>query len=158
MLNDLFSEFDKLAELHGLEKIKTIGDAYMVAGGLPNPKPDHVDATAKMGLAMLDVVRRHSAIGRPDFAIRIGMDTGSVIAGVIGRHKFIYDLWGDTVNTASRMESHGVAGAIQVTKRVRDQLKGSYRFRSRGVIEVKGKERMEAFILLPPKINKPTPA
>jgi class 3 adenylate cyclase len=107
-LNELFSVFDQLAQRHGLEKIKTIGDAYMVAGGLPDPRPDHAEAAADMALAMREeVARRRDPSGRP-LQVRIGIDTGPVVAGVIGTSKFSYDLWGDTVNTASRMESHGV--------------------------------------------------
>jgi class 3 adenylate cyclase len=110
VLNELFSAFDELAQRHGLEKIKTIGDAYMVAGGLPNPQPDHAEAIAEMALAIRDeVARRTDPSGQP-LQVRIGIDTGPVEAGVIGTSKFSYDLWGDTVNTASRMESHGVPG------------------------------------------------
>jgi class 3 adenylate cyclase len=147
-LNELFSAFDQLAQQQGLEKIKTIGDAYMVAGGLPDPRPDHAEAVAEMALAMLEqVARRSDPSGRP-LAVRIGIDTGPVVAGVIGRSKFIYDLWGDTVNTASRMESHGVPGAIQVSARTRQRLKGSYRFERRGPIQVKGKAEMVTYLLL----------
>jgi class 3 adenylate cyclase len=113
LLDAVFSDFDDLAERYGLEKIKTIGDAYMVASGIPTPRPDHVQAVADMALAMRDVASSH----REGLGLRIGIDTGPVVAGVIGRRKFIYDLWGDTVNTASRMESHGVPGEIQVTER-----------------------------------------
>ena len=111
MLNDLFSALDQLAERHGLEKIKTIGDAYMVVGGLPEPRPDHAEAVAEMALDMREEVARHLDPGGGPLAVRIGIDTGPVVAGVIGPRKFSYDLWGDTVNTASRMESHGVPGA-----------------------------------------------
>jgi adenylate cyclase len=121
-LNELFSAFDRLAQRHGLEKIKTIGDAYMVAGGLPNPRPDHAQAVAEMALAMQEeVAGRADPSGQP-LQVRIGIDTGPVEAGVIGTSKFSYDLWGDTVNTASRMESHGVAGCIQVTARTYQRL------------------------------------
>jgi class 3 adenylate cyclase len=122
VLNGLFSVFDQLAKQRGLEKIKTIGDAYMVVGGLPDPRPDHAVAVANMALAMREeVAGRFDPSGRP-LAVRIGIDTGPVVAGVIGTSKFSYDLWGDTVNTASRMESHGLAGCIQVTARTYERL------------------------------------
>jgi class 3 adenylate cyclase len=147
-LDELFSVFDQLAERQGLEKIKTIGDAYMVAGGLPDPRPDHAQAVAEIALAMRDeVARRADPSGRP-LAVRIGIDTGPVVAGVIGRSKFIYDLWGDTVNTASRMESHGLAGCIQVTDRTYRRLRDRYRFERRGPIAVKGKGEMVTWLLL----------
>ena len=139
ILDDLFSALDDLAERHGLEKIKTIGDAYMAVGGLPEPRPDHAEAVAEMALAMREEVARHLDPGGRPLAVRIGIDTGPVVAGVIGRRKFSYDLWGDTVNTASRMESHGVAGCIQVTDRAYRRLRDSYRFERRGPIQVKGK-------------------
>src|SRR5215217_897030 len=142
LLDELFSGFDQLAQRHGLEKIKTIGDAYMVVGGLPDPRPDHAVAVANMALAMREeVAGRFDPSGRP-LAVRIGIDTGPVVAGVIGTSKFSYDLWGDTVNTASRMESHGLAGCIQVTARTYERLKHRYRFERRGPIHVKGKEEM----------------
>jgi adenylate cyclase len=143
LLDAIFSDFDMLAERHGLEKIKTIGDAYMIAGGIPTPRPDHVSAVAEMGLSMLDVAANH----RKGLGLRIGIDTGPVVAGVIGRRKFIYDLWGDTVNTASRMESHGVLGQIQVTERVADALDGAYVLEPRGTIEIKGKGLMPTWFL-----------
>jgi class 3 adenylate cyclase len=135
LLDAVFSDFDDLAERYGLEKIKTIGDAYMVASGIPTPRPDHVRAVADMALAMLDVASSH----RDGLGLRIGIDTGPVVAGVIGRRKFIYDLWGDTVNTASRMESHGVPGEIQVTERVVAALVDGYVLEPRGTVEIKGK-------------------
>jgi adenylate cyclase len=147
-LNELFSAFDELAQRHGLEKIKTIGDAYMVAGGLPNPRPDHAQAIAEMALAMqAEVTRRTDPSGQP-LAVRIGIDTGPVEAGVIGTAKFSYDLWGDTVNTASRMESHGIAGCIQVTERTYQRLRDGYRFQRRGPIPVRGKGEMVTFLLV----------
>ena len=148
VLNGLFSVFDQLARQRGLEKIKTIGDAYMVVGGLPDPRPDHAVAVADMALAMREeVAGRFDPSGRP-LAVRIGIDTGPVVAGVIGTSKFSYDLWGDTVNTASRMESHGVAGCIQVTARTYERLKHEYRFERRGPIHVKGKEEMVTYFLV----------
>jgi class 3 adenylate cyclase len=147
-LNELFSAFDRLAQRHGLEKIKTIGDAYMVAGGLPTPRPDHAEAIAEMALAMHEeVTRRADPSGQP-LQVRIGIDTGPVEAGVIGTSKFSYDLWGDTVNTASRMESHGVAGCIQVTERTYQRLRDGYRFQRRGPIPVRGKGELVTWFLL----------
>ena len=143
LLNGVFSDFDRLAEEHGLEKIKTIGDAYMVAAGIPMPRPDHCRAIAEMALAMVAVTALH----RDGVRLRVGIDTGPVVAGVIGRRKFIYDLWGDTVNTASRMESHGIPGEIQVTERVVAALDGGYLLEARGTIEVKGKGPMPTWIL-----------
>jgi len=142
LLDEVFSSFDDLADEHGLEKIKTIGDAYMVAGGIPVPREDHCEAVLDMALEMLEVVRE-----RDGLELRIGIDTGPVVAGVIGRSKFIYDLWGDTVNTASRMESHGVPGRVQVTERVARRLDDRYRVEPRGQVEIKGKGPMLAFLL-----------
>jgi class 3 adenylate cyclase len=147
-LNELFSEFDRLAQRQGLEKIKTIGDAYMVAGGLPEPRPDHAEAIAEMALAIqTEVARRTDPSGRP-LQVRIGIDTGPVEAGVIGTTKFSYDLWGDTVNTASRMESHGIPGCIQVTARTYQRLRDRYRFQRRGPIPVRGMGEMVTYFLV----------
>jgi class 3 adenylate cyclase len=150
VLNDLFSAFDRLARQRGLEKIKTIGDAYMVVGGLPEPRPDHAEAVAEMALTMLEeVAGRSDPSGRP-LAVRIGIDTGPVVAGVIGTSRFSYDLWGDTVNTASRMESHGVPGCIQVTGRTYRRLRDRYQFQRRGPIPVKGKGDVVTYFLVGP--------
>ena len=147
-LRSPLSAFDRLAQRHGLEKIKTIGDAYMVAGGLPNPRPDHAQAVAEMALAMREeVTHRADPSGQP-LAVRIGIDTGPVEAGVIGTAKFSYDLWGDTVNTASRMESHGIAGCIQVTDRAYRRLRDRYRFQRRGPIQVRGMGEMVTYFLV----------
>jgi class 3 adenylate cyclase len=148
VLDDLFTAFDRLARHHGLEKIKTVGDAYMVAGGLPTPRPDHAQAVADMALALREEAGRHlDPTGQP-LAIRIGIDTGPVVAGVIGTTKFSYDLWGDTVNTASRMEATGTPGAIQVTDRTYRRLRDGYRFERRGPIQVKGKGELVTWFLL----------
>jgi class 3 adenylate cyclase len=148
VLDDLFSAFDQLTKCQGLEKIKTIGDAYMVAGGLPVPRPDHAQAVAEMALAIREETARRSDPSGQPLQVRIGIDTGPVVAGVIGSDKFSYDLWGDTVNTASRMESHGIPGRIQVTARTYQRLKDGYRFELRGPIQVKGKGKLVTYFLL----------
>ncbi|MBD2311402.1 response regulator [Desertifilum sp. FACHB-1129] len=148
LLNDVFSVFDNLADLHGLEKIKTIGDAYMVVGGLPTPKANHAEAIAEMALDMQDAVSNVKTKTGEAFSIRIGIHTGPVVAGVIGQKKFTYDLWGDTVNIASRMESHGVAGAIQLTTTTFELLRDRYLFQKRGTIFVKDKGEMTTYLLL----------
>ena len=147
LLNDLFSQFDALTETRGLEKIKTVGDAYMVAGGLPDPMPDHAGAIAELALEMLELAARRSFPDGGPVRLRIGVDSGPVVAGVIGRRKFGYDLWGDTVNTASRMQTTGVPGCIQVTERTRRLLGERYVFQERGVIPVKGKGKMRTYFL-----------
>jgi class 3 adenylate cyclase len=148
VLDQVFSAFDGLAERHRLEKIKTIGDAYMVAAGLPEARPDHAQAMADMALEMQATMASICGPLGIDLAIRIGMESGPVIAGVIGRHKFIYDLWGDTVNTASRLESHGLAGRIQVGETAYRLLCDRYAFDDRGEIELKGKGRRRAYLLV----------
>jgi len=148
LLDEIFSTFDTLADAEGLEKIKTIGDAYMVVGGAPEPLPDHARAVARVALAMRRAIER-IAESQPDgLRIRIGIDTGPAVGGVIGQRKFIYDLWGDTVNTASRMESHGSPGEIQLTARAAEALDGAFELRPRGTIDVKGKGPMETFLLV----------
>jgi urea ABC transporter urea binding protein len=148
LLNKIFSEFDQLAEKHQLEKIKTIGDAYMVVGGLPTTRPDHAEAIAEMALDMQQKITRFKGLNGEPFRLRIGINTGPVIAGVIGTKKFTYDLWGDTVNVASRMESHGVAGCIQVTATTYERLKDKYVFEERGVTHIKGKGDMITYWLM----------
>jgi adenylate cyclase len=147
MLNEIFSEFDRLVDFYGLEKIKTIGDSYMAVGGLPVPRPDHAEAIASMAL---DMQKSISKFIRPDgspFKLRIGIHTGQAVAGVIGKKKFIYDLWGDTVNIASRMESHGIAGCIQVTDVTYQVLKDKFQFDPQRKIEIKGKGEMITYFL-----------
>ncbi|WP_341731010.1 adenylate/guanylate cyclase domain-containing protein [Microcoleus sp. EPA2] len=146
-LNQIFSKFDELTQKHGLEKIKTNGDAYMVAGGLPVPRPDHAEAIANMALDMQEAIADFKTDKGEPFQIRIGINTGPVVAGVIGTKKFSYDLWGDTVNVASRMESQGLPGCIQVTTAVYQQLKNDYVFEERGSISVKGKGDTIAYLL-----------
>ncbi|MBE9157703.1 HAMP domain-containing protein [Nodosilinea sp. LEGE 06152] len=147
LLNQIFSAFDSLAEQLGLEKIKTIGDAYMVAAGLPTPKEDHAEAIAEMALAMQQVTASFQAESGEPIEIRIGINTGVVVAGVIGTKKFIYDLWGDAVNVASRMESSSEPGQIQVTAATYDRLKDHYRLEKRGCISIKGRGEMETYWL-----------
>ncbi len=141
-LNDIFSEFDRLVDLYDLEKIKTIGDSYMAVGGLPVPSKDHAVAIAEMALEMQTSIQKFKRLDGSSFSLRIGIHTGQAIAGVIGTKKFIYDLWGDTVNVASRMESHGVAGCIQVTDATYQLLKNKYRLEQRNAINIKGKGEM----------------
>jgi adenylate cyclase len=148
LLNEVFSAFDRLAEQHGLEKIKTIGDAYMVVGGLPTPRPDHAEAIAEMALDMQREVAQFTFEDGETLSIRIGIHTGPVIAGVIGARKFSYDLWGDTVNTASRMESHGLSDGIQVTAETYERLRDKYIFEERGIIHVKNKGEMVTYLLV----------
>jgi class 3 adenylate cyclase len=147
LLNELFSAFDELTERYGLEKIKTIGDAYMVAGGLPMPRKDHAEAIAEMALDMMAFVQRFNTTRGTTVKLRSGIHTGPVVAGVIGTKKFSYDLWGDTVNTASRMESHGVPGGIQVTQSTYERLRDQYTFIERGRILVKSKGEMATWLL-----------
>jgi class 3 adenylate cyclase len=151
MLDELFSVFDQLAETHGLEKIKTIGDAYMVVAGLPQPVADHALAIAHMAMDMLAAIDAYSKTHGTDLSIRIGVHTGPVVAGVIGKKKFIYDLWGDTVNTASRMESHGVPGRVHVSAVTAELIKGTFELEARGPVDIKGKGIMETFLIVAAK-------
>ncbi|MEH2026321.1 adenylate/guanylate cyclase domain-containing protein [Nostoc sp.] len=151
LLNTIFCLFDQLAERHGVEKIKTIGDAYMAVAGLPNQSNNHAPAIANMALDMQKAIATFNEENNQSFRIRIGISTGPVVAGVIGLKKFAYDLWGDTVNTASRMESHGIAGSIQVCEASYQLLKDKYLLEKRGLIQVKGKGEMMTYILK--KIN-----
>jgi adenylate cyclase len=147
LLNQIFSRFDLLAETYHLEKIKTIGDAYMVVGGLPQPRSDHAIAIASMALDMIDAIAQFNLDTGESFQIRIGINSGAVVAGVIGIKKFIYDLWGDTVNIASRMESHGVPGRVHVSAATFELLSGSFLLEERGTISVKGKGEMQTYWL-----------
>lgn len=152
ILNMIFSEFDRLTEKYGLEKIKTVGDAYMVVGGLPTQRHDHAEAIAEMALEIQNVMAKFNAEQKKSFSIRVGVNTGSVVAGVIGTKKFTYDLWGDTVNIASRMESQGIADEIQVTEETFQRLKDSYEFQQRGLVNIKGKGKMPTYLLKGRKI------
>lgn len=147
LLNAVFTSFDQLAERHGLEKIKTIGDAYLVAGGLLLPTPNHLHATADMALDMLKTLATHRTPDDQPLNLRIGLHAGPAVAGVIGRKKFIYDVWGETVNTASQMESHGVDGAIQVTEDTYRRLEKDYLFTRRGPIAIKGRGELTTYLL-----------
>jgi class 3 adenylate cyclase len=148
LLNEIFSQFDYLAEKYQLEKIKTIGDAYMIVGGLPFPRKDHAQAVAKMALSMLETINIFNEKMGYDFKMRIGINSGEVVAGVIGIKKFIYDLWGDTVNIASRMESHGIPNKIQITQTTYNLLKNEFICEERGIISIKGKGDMQTYFLL----------
>lgn len=147
MLNGLFSRFDDLAMQLGLEKIKTIGDAYMVVSGLPEPDDHHADKLAGMALKMMDATQDFSREQGLDLSLRVGINSGVVVAGVIGKNKFIYDLWGDAVNLASRMESSGENGTIQITKATRDRLSYRYDVVERGEIDIKGRGLMTTYLL-----------
>jgi class 3 adenylate cyclase len=147
LLNGLFTRFDQAAQELGIEKIKTVGDAYMAVCGLPNPVEDHTERMVRMAIRMVHITREHALEHRVTMQVRIGINSGPVVAGVIGKSKYIYDLWGDTVNLASRMESTGVPGAIQVTRPVYEALKDKFVFEARGAIEVKGKGQVEAWLL-----------
>ncbi len=146
-LNELFSELDALTTGHGLEKIKTIGDAYMVAGGLPAPRDDHAEAIAALALEIRELVRHQATPDGAKLDVRIGIHTGPVVAGVIGVTKLTYDLWGDTVNTASRMESHGEPGVIQLSEATHARLEGKFAMEPRGTVPIKGKGPMAVYAL-----------
>ena len=150
-LDQLFSHFDTLVERHGLEKIKTIGDAYMAAAGVPDPCADHASRAAFLALDMQAAVATSTIAGRDGLELRIGINSGPVTAGVIGTKRFLYDLWGDAVNTASRMESNGTPGEIQITRATYELLKDEFACRRRGTIDVKGKGEMETWYLVGPR-------
>jgi len=146
-LNTLFSRFDSLCERTGVEKIKTIGDAYMAVGGLPGTRSDHVAAIAELALGMVGAVGDAGGSGGP-WRIRIGIHSGPAVAGVIGTRKFVYDVWGDTVNVASRLEASGEPNRIHVSQVVADALRGSFDLESRGTIELKGKGLIKSHFLI----------
>lgn len=158
LLNDLFSRFDAASQRHGVEKIKTIGDCYMAVCGLPQPRSDHARTMTEMALDLLRIVGAFNRQRGTHLQLRIGLNSGPVVAGVIGSTKFIYDLWGDTVNLASRMESTGVPDAIHISESVYQQLRGVYLFEERGPIDVKGKGKLRAWLLRQPGVETETSA
>ena len=148
MLDGLFRRFDAIAAAHGLEKIKTIGDAYMAVAGLPTRCDDHARRAARAALDMRDAVASLGPMEGATLSVRIGLHSGSVVAGVIGSHKFSYDVWGDTVNLASRMESHGVPGSVHLTAEVVAALGDGFRTEARGEVDLKGKGKLSTWLLL----------
>ena len=146
-LNGLFTRFDVAANDLGIEKIKTVGDAYMAVCGLPVPVANHAERMVRMAIRMVHITREHAMEHNVSMKLRVGVNSGPVVAGVIGKSKYIYDLWGDTVNLASRMESGGIPDSVQVTRPVYEQLKDQFVFEPRGAIEVKGKGKVEAWVL-----------
>ena len=152
VLDRIFSSFDELCDKHGVEKIKTIGDAYMAAGGVPRGGKGGAVEVVRLALEMIEVVSKLPAQKQTRLQLRIGIHEGPVVAGVIGRRKFIYDLWGDTVNTAARMESHGVPSRVQITESVAQKLGNDFHLESRGTIEVKGKGAMNAYLVEGPDL------
>jgi adenylate cyclase len=148
LLNEIFSHFDSLVEKYGVEKIRTIGDNYMVASGVPTPRPDHAQALARMALDMRDYITGSPPSYGKRLDFRIGINSGPVVAGVIGHRKFQYDLWGDPVNTASRMESSGVPGKIQISRETHELIKDGFIWDLRGNVQVKGKGEMETWYLI----------
>jgi guanylate cyclase len=151
LLNEIYSHFDSLIEKHGVEKIRTIGDNYMIASGLPRPREDHAQVLARLALEMNRYIASLALVGDRRLSFRIGINSGPVIAGVIGHKKFAYDVWGDTVNTASRMESQGVPGKIQITQATYDLLKNDFFCESNGPLIVKGKGQMETWFVIDSK-------
>jgi guanylate cyclase len=147
LLNEFFSTFDDIVLELGLEKIKTVGDEYMVAAGVPRARPDHAHAIAELALRIQDHCAQHQFSGH-DLRLRIGINSGRVVAGIVGTHKFAYDLWGEAVNTASRMESHGVPGTIQISRATYDLIRDDYACERRGKVDVKGMGQTETFFLL----------
>jgi class 3 adenylate cyclase len=147
VLGQVFTEFDSVTERYGLEKIKTIGDSYMVVAGLPAPRPDHREVMAIMALAFVEAIQRLNRVLKTSLDVRIGMHCGPVVAGIIGTRKFAYDLWGDTVNMASRLESHGVPGRIHVSEAIWQALNDRFAFEPRGVIDVKSIGRVKTWLL-----------
>ncbi len=154
LLNDVFSTFDGFVDEFGLEKIKTVGDEYMVASGVPVARPDHAHAVAELALRIRDHVAANQFNGHT-IALRIGINSGPVVAGIIGTHKFSYDLWGDAVNTASRMESAGVAGSVQVSAATQELIRDRFVCEPRGLVSVKGKGDMETYLLISRRADAP---
>ena len=155
LLNLVFTAFDGLSERHGVEKIKTIGDAFIAVGGVPNPRSDHAEAVADLALAMQQEIVRLNTGLRDPFSLKIGMDTGPVVAGVIGTTKLAYDVWGPAVDTAAQMEAYGLPGGIQVTSNVYHRLKDKYMFDSRGAFYVHGEGEVETFLLRGRRLGRP---
>lgn len=151
LLNEVFSFFDSLLDKYGVEKIRTIGDSYMVASGVPRGRPDHAQALVCMALEMRDYIATHTFQNGQRVNFRIGVNSGSMIAGVIGRRKFVYDVWGDAVNIASRMESHGLGGAVQITQATYELIKDEFVCEPRGTVNVKGKGEMDVWLVLSAK-------
>jgi adenylate cyclase len=149
LLNDLFSRFDDLSEQQGVEKIKTMGDAYMIVAGLPRPRDDHAEVLAKMSIEMLKIAGEYTDHEGNPIRLRIGLHSGSAISGVIGKSKFAFDLWGDTVNTAARLESHGEPGRVHVSDKTRDLIKGKMSLCAPRTVDLKGKGKMETYLLKP---------
>ena len=148
MLDELFGHFDALAERYEVEKIKTLGDCYMAAAGIPSPRPDHARVLALMALDMLAAVREHGAVGSLGLELRIGINSGPVVAGVSGRKRFLYDLWGDAVNTAGRMQTESIPGRVQITRATYELLRDDFVCEPRGMVAVKGKGEMETWYLV----------
>jgi guanylate cyclase len=151
LLNEVFSFFDSLLDKYGVEKIRTIGDNYMVASGVPRGRSDHAQALVRMALEMRDYTSTHTFRNDHRVSFRIGINSGSMIAGVIGRRKFVYDVWGDAVNVASRMESHGLGGAVQITQATYELIKDEFVCEPRGTVSVKGKGEMEVWLVMSAK-------
>lgn len=153
LLNEIFSAFDSLVERHGLEKIKTVGDAYIVAAGIPCPRPDHAEAMAKLAIQMQTEIQHFNKQYETAIQIRIGISTGPVVAGVIGRKKFAYDLWGEAIDLAGRLESLGEPGSIQVSESSYEQLKGKFRFASNTTFEIPGGKALNAYTISADKLS-----
>jgi guanylate cyclase len=148
MLNEVYSLFDELVAKHGLEKLRTVGDGYIVAAGVPMPRADHATACVALALDMIDALRTYRTPNGHEIHYRIGINSGPLMAGVIGEHKFQYDIWGDTVNTASRMESHGEVGRVHISPSTHELVRDVYECESRGTHDIKGKGLMETWFVV----------
>jgi guanylate cyclase len=155
LLNEAFSYFDSLVDKYNVEKIRTIGDSYMVVSGVPRRRSDHAQSLVHMALDMREYLATHTFQNGQRLSFRIGINSGPVIGGVIGKRKFVYDVWGDAVNIASRMESHGMSGTIQITRATYELIKNEFACESRGTVDVKGKGEMEAWLVLSTKAKIP---